>query len=174
VPKNEFVFELAEVWHMDIMRRRIEMNCKVVSRSPRSQRQDLETQDWCSNKRSETQCGGDNSMNDELPGATTKAPARSRPSAKKLPPQLAGDVTFIQIPLPPSAAMNKDRPISSLIQAQLRHIGHAESARLPKDKRLGIKPEEIRTEAEAASYIAAVTKLLHPQRRKKSKPQSSS
>jgi hypothetical protein len=61
-----------------------------------------------------------------------------------------------------------------LIQAQLRHIGHAESARLPKDKRLGIKPEEIRTEAEAASYIAAVTKLLHPQRRKKSKPQSSS
>jgi hypothetical protein len=41
VPKNEFVFELAEVWHMDIMRRRIEMNCKVVSRSPRPQKRDL-------------------------------------------------------------------------------------------------------------------------------------
>ena len=41
MPKNELVFELAEVWHMDIMRRRIEMNCKVVSRSPRSQKRDL-------------------------------------------------------------------------------------------------------------------------------------
>ena len=41
MPKNELVFELAEVWHMDIMRRRIEMNCKVVSRSARSQKLDL-------------------------------------------------------------------------------------------------------------------------------------
>jgi len=82
-----------------------------------------------------------------------------------LPP---GDYTAIRIPVPPASAMNKDRHISSLIQAQLEHIHHAESARLPKEKRDGRRPEDIRTEAEAASYIAAVTRILHPQRRKKS------
>jgi hypothetical protein len=44
---------------------------------------------------------------------------------------------------------------------------HAESARLPKEKRDGRRPEDIHTEAEAASYIAAVTSVLHPKRRRK-------
>jgi hypothetical protein len=48
-----------------------------------------------------------------------------------------GDYTSIRIPIPPASAINKDRPISSLIQAQLLHIQHAESARLPKEKRDG-------------------------------------
>jgi len=85
-----------------------------------------------------------------------------------------GDYTAIRIPIPPASAMNKDRPISSLIQAQLLHIQHAESARLPKEKRVGVKLEDIHTEAEAASYIAAITKLLHPQRRKRSRPRPTS
>jgi hypothetical protein len=87
---------------------------------------------------------------------------------------LAGDYTAIRIPIPPASAMNKDRPISSLIKAQLLHIQHAESARLPKEKRVGVKLEDIHTEAEAAAYIAAVTRILHPQGRKKSrrKPRS--
>jgi len=89
-------------------------------------------------------------------------------------PMLAGDYTSIRIPIPPASAMNKDRPISSLIKAQLLHIQHAESARLPKEKRVGVKLEDIHTEAEAAAYIAAVTRILHPQGRKKSrrKPRS--
>ena len=85
-------------------------------------------------------------------------------------PLLAGDYTAIRIPLPPASAMNRDRPISSLIKAQLLHIQHAESARLPKAKRVGVKLEDIHTEAEAAAYIAAVTRILHPQGRKKSRP----
>jgi hypothetical protein len=64
--------------------------------------------------------------------------------------------------------MKRDRPISSLIKNQLLHIQHAESARLPKDKRVGVKLEDIQTEAQAAAYIAAVTRVLHPQGRKKS------
>jgi len=84
-------------------------------------------------------------------------------------PLLAGDYTAIRIPLPPASAMNRDRPISSLIKAQLLHIQHAESARLPKEKRVGVKLEDIHTEAEAAAYIAAVTRILHPQGRKKSR-----
>jgi hypothetical protein len=70
--------------------------------------------------------------------------------------------------------MNRNRPISGLIKAQLQHIHHAESARLPKEKRDGRRPEDIHTEAEAASYIAAVTKILHPQRRKRSRPRPAS
>src|ERR1035441_6968622 len=74
----------------------------------------------------------------------------------------ADGVTFIRIPVPPASAMNKNRPISDLIKAQLLHIQHAESARLPKHKRDGRQPQDIHTEAEAASYIAAVTRVLHP------------
>src|SRR5271166_5448847 len=82
----------------------------------------------------------------------------------------AGEYTAIRIPVPPASAMNKERPISSLIKAQLLHIQHAESARLPKVKRVDVKLEDIHTEAEAAAYIAAVTRILHPQGRKKSRP----
>ena len=85
-------------------------------------------------------------------------------------PKLGGECTVIHIPIPPASAMNKDRPISSLIKAQLLHIQHAESARLPKEKRVGVKLEDIHTEAEAAAYIAAVTRVLHPQGRKRSRP----
>jgi hypothetical protein len=81
----------------------------------------------------------------------------------------AGDITFIRVPTPPASAFNKDRPIGCLIQAQLRHIQHAESARLPKEKRDGRGIEDIHTEADAASYFASVTRVLHPQGRKKSK-----
>jgi hypothetical protein len=86
----------------------------------------------------------------------------------------AGEKTIINVPRPPASAMNRDRPISSLIHAQLQHIHHAESARVPKHKRDGRLPDDIHTEAEAASYIAAITKLLHPQGRKKSKRRRSS
>lgn len=97
---------------------------------------------------------------------------RKAPAAGVRYPQ--GEVTFVRIPKPPLSAMNKKRPISDLIKAQLRHIQHAESGRLPKEERSGIKIEKIRTEAQAAAYIAAVTKLLHPQGFKKSKKRQSS
>ncbi len=102
------------------------------------------------------------------------ASKRRRKSIGLSKPMLAGEYTAIRIPIPPASAMNKNRPISSLIKAQLLHIQHAESARLSKEKRVGVKLEDIHTEAEAAAYIAAVTRVLHPQGRKKSrrKPRS--
>jgi hypothetical protein len=89
-------------------------------------------------------------------------------------PPPAGDYTSIRVPIPPPSAFNKNRPAGCLLQAQLRHFHHAESARLPKEKRDGRSPEDIHTEAEAAAYIAKITKLLHPQRRRKSRPPASS
>jgi hypothetical protein len=78
-----------------------------------------------------------------------------------------GDYTSIRVPIPPASAFNRDRPAGCLLQAQLRHFHHAESGRLPREKRDGRHPEEIKTEAEAAAYIAKITEILHPQRRRK-------
>jgi hypothetical protein len=86
---------------------------------------------------------------------------------------LPGDYLSIRVPKAPDSAFNKDRPAGCLLQAQVRHFHHAESARLPKEKRDGRRPEEIRTEGEAAAYIAKITKLLHPQRRGKPRPPTS-
>ena len=102
---------------------------------------------------------------------TSKPGKLSRGAIEESTLQLAGEYVSIRIPLPPASAFNRDRPSTSLIQSQLKHIHHAESARLLKHKRVGIKLEDIRTEAEAATYIAAVTKVLHPKGQKKSKPQ---
>lgn len=98
---------------------------------------------------------------------------RKHGSPKGIAP-LAGDITFIPVHKPPASAFNKNRPAGCLIKSHLQHIQRAESARLPKEKRVGVKLEDIHTEAEAAAYIAKITKLLHPQGRKKSrrKPRS--
>jgi hypothetical protein len=106
-------------------------------------------------------------MTDAAPKQPKK---RKRVSGNKAAPAASGDVTFISVPKPPASAFNKNRPAGCLLQAQVRHIHHAESARLPEEKRDGRGPEDIHTEAEAAAYIAKITKLLHPQRRKRSKP----
>lgn len=103
---------------------------------------------------------------------TSQPKKRKRGADKESTPQLGGDYISIRVPIPPASAFNRDRPITSLIQAQLQHIQLAESARLPKHKRAGIKLADIHTEAEAATYIATVTKVLHPRGRKKSKPRS--
>lgn len=106
--------------------------------------------------------------------AAKKSGSRKRVLWEGLPPVPPGDYTSIRVPLPPASAFRKDRPISDLIKAHLEHIAHAESARLPKEKRDGRRPEEIRTEGEAASYIAAVTRVLHPKGRKRSRRKTGS
>ena len=98
---------------------------------------------------------------------------RGATAATQAASTLPGDYTSIRVPAPPASAFNKDRPAGCLLQAQLRHFHHAESARLPKARRDGRRPEEIRTEAEAAAYIGKITKLLHPRRRSKPRPKSS-
>jgi hypothetical protein len=106
--------------------------------------------------------------------AAKKLGSRKRVLWEGLPPMPPGDYTSIRVPLPPASAFRKDRPISDLIKAHLQHISHAESARLPKEKRDGRRAEDIRTEGEAASYIAAVTRVLHPRGRKRSRRKTSS
>lgn len=100
---------------------------------------------------------------------TTRKQAKKTERRVKARPQLVGDVTYIEVPHPAASAMNKNRPVSTLIQAQLKHMHHAERARLPKAKRDGRDPEDFRTEGEAASYISAVTKVLHPHAQKRAK-----
>jgi hypothetical protein len=108
-------------------------------------------------------------MTDAAPEPKQPGPRQRRPRTRTAPAE-RGDVTFIRVPLPPASAFNKNRPPGCLIQAQLKHIHHAESARLPKEKRDGRRPEDIKTESEAAEYIAKITKLLHPTRAKRRKP----
>jgi hypothetical protein len=113
-------------------------------------------------------------MNDAGRKEAKPVSKRGPTAAEQTTSLLPGDYTSIRVPIPPPSAFNKNRPVGCLLQAQLRHFHHAESARLPKEKRDGRRPEDIRTEAEAAAYIAKITKLLHPVRRKKSRPPASS
>jgi len=112
-------------------------------------------------------------MNDARPNRKKTAGKRGPRTTSQGVASLPGDYTSIRVPIPPASAFNKDRPAGCLLQAQLRHFHHAESARLPKEKRDGRRPEDIRTEGEAAAYIAKITKLLHPQPRRKPRPAES-
>lgn len=69
-------------------------------------------------------------------------------------------MAIIAVPRPSRNAMNPDRPVSSLLLAQIRHLQHAER-RLPLRYRTEIYTHAIRTEGEAARYIREVTKAIH-------------
>lgn len=66
---------------------------------------------------------------------------------------------IIRVGAPPKSAFNQDRPISDLIRSQIEHLKHVEE-RLTPEERSTIPTGEIRTEAEAARYIAAMTAVL--------------
>lgn len=68
-------------------------------------------------------------------------------------------MTDIRIPRPAQGSVNKDRPISSLLQNQVEHLREAE-ARLPVEQQTGINVDAIKTEAEASAYVRAVTSRL--------------
>jgi hypothetical protein len=69
-------------------------------------------------------------------------------------------MAIIRVPKPPKAALNKDRPISSLLKTQIRHLQEAEF-RLPARAQTNIYINTIKTEGEAAEYIRQVTANLH-------------
>ena len=58
-------------------------------------------------------------------------------------------------------AYNHDRPISSLIMHQLRHL-HAAEQRLPPKERSHTNVSTLHTELQASKYIQKVMKKLHP------------
>lgn len=65
----------------------------------------------------------------------------------------------IRVPRPPKESFNKQRPVSDLIGKQVEHFRHVES-RLSAAQRAGLPQGHIRTEQEAAQYIAAMTQIL--------------
>lgn len=66
---------------------------------------------------------------------------------------------IIRVGAPPKSTFNQDRPISDLIRSQVEHLKHVEE-RLTPEQRSTIPSGEIKTEAEAAKYIAAMTGIL--------------
>jgi phospholipase C len=71
-------------------------------------------------------------------------------------------VETISIPTPDAASLDKNRPISLLLQEQVEHLHEVEMT-LPPEERTGIDISSIKTEADAARYIEAVTVRLHPE-----------
>jgi hypothetical protein len=69
-------------------------------------------------------------------------------------------MTIIPVPRPSQNAGNPDRPVSSLLLAQIQHLQHAER-RLPLRYRSKIYTHAIKTEGEAARYIREVTEAIH-------------
>ena len=69
-------------------------------------------------------------------------------------------MAVIKIPKAPMSAINKDRPVSSLLRMQLEHMQHAEF-RLPANMQTNVYINAIKTEGEAADYIRKVTERLH-------------
>jgi hypothetical protein len=69
-------------------------------------------------------------------------------------------MTMIHVPRPPKNSLNLNRPVSSLVLAQVEHMRTAEK-RLPLRYRTEIYVNAIKTEGEAARYISEVTAAIH-------------
>lgn len=65
----------------------------------------------------------------------------------------------IRVPRLPKESFNKHRPVSDLIRKQIEHFRHVES-KLTAAQRAGLPQGHVRTEQEAAQYIAAITEIL--------------
>jgi hypothetical protein len=74
----------------------------------------------------------------------------------------------IKIPRPQPNSYNPNRPLAknTLLLHQVKHFLEAEK-KLPPDQRTGVRLEDIRTEGDAAAYVAKVTAIFHPQAAKR-------
>jgi hypothetical protein len=68
-------------------------------------------------------------------------------------------VATIQVPGPPKESFNKSRPISDLLQSQVRHFQHVE-AKLAPSLRTKFTSSQLHTENGAAQYIAQMTGIM--------------
>jgi hypothetical protein len=68
-------------------------------------------------------------------------------------------MALIHVPRPQNAA-DPNRPVSSLLRAQMEHLYEAEK-RLPHQYKSQIYINAIQTEGEAAEYIRKVTEAIH-------------
>jgi hypothetical protein len=69
-------------------------------------------------------------------------------------------MTLIKVPRPRRGAMDPERPVNALLQAQIEHLQHAER-RIPLRYRSKIYTHAIRTEGEASAYIRDATEAIH-------------
>ena len=67
---------------------------------------------------------------------------------------------LIQVPKPPKSASDPNRPVSSLLVAQMEYLHEAEK-RLPSRYHSQIYINAVKTEGEAAKYIRHVTEAIH-------------
>ena len=68
----------------------------------------------------------------------------------------------VKVPKTEKGAYNHDRPISSLIEYQMKHLREAEAS-LPKARQTNIDISTLKTELQASKYIQKITAILHPQ-----------
>jgi hypothetical protein len=85
--------------------------------------------------------------------------------AKTLPPPHA---FVVDVARTPEGAYNPNRPISGLIESQIRRL-HEPERRLPRRHHSGVDVGMIKTEAQAAAYIAHVTAAIHAHARASAK-----
>lgn len=71
-------------------------------------------------------------------------------------------MAVVKFPRPTKQAYNPNRPLykNTLILDQVKHFFHV-NERLPEELRVDAKLDDIKTEGEAAAYIARVTRAIH-------------
>ena len=65
-------------------------------------------------------------------------------------------MTVIHVPRPNQSAMDKNRPVNTLLRVQVEHLHEAEM-KLPIGQQTDIYINAIKTEGEAGEYIRRVT-----------------
>lgn len=69
-------------------------------------------------------------------------------------------MVLIPVPKPPRSAIDPNRPVNALLEAQIMHLHDAEK-RLPAKYHTDVYINAIKTEGEASEYIRAVTEAIH-------------
>lgn len=68
-------------------------------------------------------------------------------------------MTVIHVPRPNQSAMDKNRPVNTLLRVQVEHLHEAEM-KLPIGQQTDIYINAIKTEGEAGEYIRRVTEAI--------------
>ena len=75
---------------------------------------------------------------------------------------MAAPSNVVNVPKPNPKSFNKHRPLeqNTLIKNQVLHFREIEKT-LPPEQQSGMNFDDIKTEGQAAEYIAKLTKFLH-------------
>jgi hypothetical protein len=90
---------------------------------------------------------------------------------KKSKPQPQPHTFVVDVARTPAGAYNPDRPLSGLLENQIRRL-HEPERRLPRRHHTGVDVGMIKTEGQAAAYIGRVTAAIHAHARATAKKAS--